>query len=349
MKRPATAFCAITISIQLLVVCGCACTTLPPPGPGNHHGIALCIGLNRIDPAHYGSSGILFGCENDANDMLAIAKTKGFTGDTILTEKATRAAVLDKIRQAKSALRDGDIFMISYSGHGGQTKDGNGDETDGEDETWCLYDGQLIDDELYAELRAFSEGVRILMFSDSCHSGTVARVLMADFDLPREAPADRGLLNLSATPRASRMSELNARFQKAIDVGGARDVVAVRALDPETVLNTYVTNQAFYDDIQKRVAGDKSPETRGRNEPKILSINACKDDELAGDGSGNGVFTAALCKVWDGGKYEHNYSCFHQDIRDEAKRKRAAQTAQLSNFADDQEFEKKQRPFTINP
>ena len=50
-----------------------------------------------------------------------------------------------------------------------------GEEADKLDETWCLYDGQLIDDELYFELSKFAAGVRILVLSDSCHSGTVVR------------------------------------------------------------------------------------------------------------------------------------------------------------------------------
>jgi hypothetical protein len=38
-------------------------------------------------------------------------------------------------------------------------------EADKLDETWCLYDGQLIDDELYLELGKFATGVRILVLS----------------------------------------------------------------------------------------------------------------------------------------------------------------------------------------
>jgi len=48
---------------------------------------------------------------------------------------------------------------------------------DGKDETWVLYDRQLIDDELYALWAKFVPGVRIVMLSDSCHSGTVSRVM----------------------------------------------------------------------------------------------------------------------------------------------------------------------------
>ena len=56
------------------------------------------------------------------------------------------------MRGAAKALKPGDLFFLTYSGHGGQVPDVTGDEDDKQDETWCLYDGQLIDDELYFEL-----------------------------------------------------------------------------------------------------------------------------------------------------------------------------------------------------
>ena len=57
--------------------------------------------------------------------------------------------------------------MLSYSGHGGQLPDLNDDEPDQEDETWCLYDGQVVDDELSELYSHFKQGVRILVLSDS--------------------------------------------------------------------------------------------------------------------------------------------------------------------------------------
>src|SRR5678815_3771458 len=79
------------------------------------------------------------------------------------------------MRKAAKLLAAGDLYFLSYSGHGGQVPDVTGEEDDKKDETWCLFDGQLIDDELYYELSRFGEGVRILVLSDSCHSGTVTR------------------------------------------------------------------------------------------------------------------------------------------------------------------------------
>jgi hypothetical protein len=124
-------------------------------------GMAITIGLNAVDPAHYsGWSGELRACEFDANDMAAIAKAQGFTASTLLTRAATRQAVLSHISDAAQKLQSGDILLLSYSGHGGQLPDLNSDEPDGLDETWCLFDGELVDDELY---NSFSfQGVRTI-------------------------------------------------------------------------------------------------------------------------------------------------------------------------------------------
>ena len=139
-------------------------------------GMSLHIALNEVDPGHYdGWSGPLGACEFDAHSMAAIAKAKNMAPQQLLTKQATRAAVLSGIRNAAKSLQAGDFFFLTYSGHGGQVEDISHDEKDKQDETWCLFDCQLIDDELFLELAKFKKGVRVLVFSDSCHSGTVTR------------------------------------------------------------------------------------------------------------------------------------------------------------------------------
>ena len=141
-------------------------------------GISINIGLNSVDPAHYnGWSGQLRACENDARDMQSIADKKGFDTRLLLTQDATSANVLQALGDAASQLEKGDIFFLTYSGHGGQVRDTNSDEDDHRmDETWVLFDRQLVDDELYALWGGFKAGVRILVLSDSCHSGSVVRM-----------------------------------------------------------------------------------------------------------------------------------------------------------------------------
>jgi hypothetical protein len=180
-------------------------------------GASLHIGLNAVDPKQYsGWDGQLTACEFDANDMQALAKARGFTKITKrLTKTATRNRVLADIKAAAAKLKRNDIFFLSYSGHGGQVPNtGNDLEPDGFDETWCLYDGELIDDELYAALEQFVSGVRIFVLSDSCHSGTVLRAIQFSA--------------LGVTPVRPRMMP--------------RDVA----------LRVYMDHQKFYDKIQQR-------------------------------------------------------------------------------------------------
>jgi hypothetical protein len=144
-------------------------------------GISVHIGLNNVDPKQYeGWDGQLAACEADAKDMRALAKKRKFKSSTLLlTKAATAEAVTAAILGAAKILKSGDLFLLTYSGHGGQVNDTNGDEKDGQDETWVCYNRQLVDDELYDLWAKFKAGVRIFILSDSCHSGSVTRAIPA--------------------------------------------------------------------------------------------------------------------------------------------------------------------------
>lgn len=259
--------------------------------------VSLHIGLNAVSGAAYGGwEGPLSACEFDANDMAALAKAKGMKPTVLLTKKATRSAMLSAMRAAAKALQSGDFFFLTYSGHGGQVPDVNGDEDDKKDETWCLYDGQYIDDELYSELGKFKAGVRILVLSDSCHSGTITREAMLP---PATIP----------TQRPKNMP----------------DAVAMR---------TYREHQAFYDKLQRDVAagaGDRviDPDNAlaqvavsgrlsaiaSRFDAALILISGCQDNQTSMDGEHNGAFTEQLLRVWNQGGFKGNYAIFHARIR----------------------------------
>merc|ERR550537_1052461 len=100
----------------------------------------------------------------------------------------TRDVVLATIREIGSRTNDDDMFIFFYAGHGDSVIDLDGDEDDGKDEAFVLLDNfgfgsestYLVDDE-FAECLAtsFSLNTRILIFTDCCHSGTIA-----DLDRP---------------------------------------------------------------------------------------------------------------------------------------------------------------------
>jgi hypothetical protein len=246
-------------------------------------GLSLHIGLNFVDPTHYqGWDGQLAACEFDAKDMSALAKKKGFKPTMLIREEATANAVTEALTDAAGQLKVGDMLYVTYSGHGGQVPDKNGDEKDKMDETWVLYDRQLVDDELYTLWSRFAPGVRIFVLSDSCHSGSVTKATLYE--------------HLAAHPLARDFSD--------------DTTVRTRAL-PENVRDaTYSQNKKLYDRIQKSFqSGDKVAVNSS-----ILLISGCQDNQLSSDGARNGLFTQTLLKVWNKGKFKGRYRKFHQDI-----------------------------------
>src|SRR4051794_37513915 len=100
-------------------------------------GLSLHVGVKSADP----SMGFpqLRGCENDAQAMAEIASLCGYRDPRILLgREATAPALLDAIAGASGQLVSGDIFLVTFSGHGSQLRvlreDPN--EPDNFDETW---------------------------------------------------------------------------------------------------------------------------------------------------------------------------------------------------------------------
>ena len=282
-------------------------------------GIAVTIGLNEVDPDHYGGPMRLRGCVNDANDISEIAADQGFDcKDPLLDAKATRTAVIAAIEGAANSLEAGDIFLLHYSGHGGWVKDDGGDEDDGRDETWCLYDGMMLDDELGRLWAAFAAGVRVVVLSDSCHSGTVARgdVYRAAAVVGDLAPGDRG--NLAA--ESSKAS-------------------AFRFLPDEVVRGTYSRNEKFYNVIAKASGGD-DPKIKA----SVLLISGCQDNQLSADLKDNGLFTARVKEVWNNGRFTRGYRAFHSSI---VRRMPSTQSPNFYPIGKPDTAFWNQKPFTI--
>ncbi len=264
----------------------------------NAKALSLHIGLNAVSAAAYeGWDGPLAACEFDANDMAALAKGKGMKATVLLTKKATRAEVLSALRSASRTLKAGSLFFLSYSGHGGQVPDTNHDEPDKKDETWCLYDGQLIDDELYLELSRFAAGVRVLVLSDSCHSGSVTRDRLP----PPPPPGQRPKLMPDTVGR--RVYAAHQAFYDGLQASVAK--AAAKAVNPDAALaHVAVTGAAA-----------QATALVGAFNPAVLLISGCQDNQTSMDGDHNGAFTEQLLRIWDHGKFTGSYGAFHSRIR----------------------------------
>jgi len=142
---------------------------------------ALLVGLKGVDASKYGGwDGVngCQGCELDVDNIDHILSALNYKTVILKTQAAKASAVLSALKKAAADSRKGDIFVFYYSGHGGQQPDENGDELDGQDETLVAYNREIIDDELNKIWPKFRAGVRIVMLSDSCNSGTNYRMVM---------------------------------------------------------------------------------------------------------------------------------------------------------------------------
>jgi hypothetical protein len=214
----------------------------------------------------------LNGCVNDARDVAAALKPLGFTTrtTTVLTDAdATKAAVMGKLTELTDRVRQGklDHLIFSFSSHGTQIKDLDGDERDGVDEAFACYDiaqkgdqwdrdTVIVDDELHAQFTGLPAGVLVEVLLDTCHSGTGLR----DGDI----------------------------------LQGRRP----RFLPPPTVKGLQTANRARA--RQGEVRGLRELTHAARGEAKPVLFTACRSDQVASDatfdGRSNGAFTYFFLK-----------------------------------------------------
>lgn len=241
--------------------------------------LSLHIGVNVVDPQRYAKlPDVLFNAEADAEAMERIALSRGFDTKVLRSREATRAVVLDAIGGIADRLRSGDFFFLTYAGHGGQVPDKDGDELiesggkpDTMDETWLLYDTQLLDDEIFAALTSFAPGVRVFFMSDSCHSGTVAR------------------------------GDVDARFEY-LDANGAE--LRVRWARPDVTFAEYDDHR---DEYTSRAAASGRASVRD-TQVKVVLLSGCQDKQVSLDGDGNGAFTTSFLQAWGDTGFTGDYN-----------------------------------------
>ncbi|CAA6814209.1 MAG: Peptidase C14 [uncultured Thiotrichaceae bacterium] len=294
-------------------------------------GISLHIGLNRIDPQKYGYDGKLNACVNDAIAMQAIADKKGYASTLLLDEAATARNVVVAIQQAYKKLNADDIFMMTYSGHGGQTVDNSKDEdkdedisligtdenedeiyfdTGGKDETFCFYDRMYWDDELNRQLAQFKPGVRILLIADCCHAeSNYKNIDEEDIDA---LPPTRGF-----------------------GIEKSMEIVQLHQAKSYT--------QHYREDFLR---------ANSKIDASLIQLAACKEGELSRDANPNdskplyGQFTKNLLKIWDNGHFDGNYQELLQNTGARIHRSYQQTPVYKTEGPSNRVFEQ-QKPFTI--
>jgi hypothetical protein len=81
---------------------------------------------------------------------------------TLAAERATRAALLQALQDARTALADDGLLILTFAGH---TVRGDGPP---EAAQWCLFDGGLEISQLADQLALFPERARLVIIADTC-------------------------------------------------------------------------------------------------------------------------------------------------------------------------------------
>jgi hypothetical protein len=231
---------------------------------------SLHIGINHVDTNHYqGWDGRLRGCENDALFYHQLAVKEGCTVSKLLLNRdgdnlPTAKNVLGFLDYSIAELEAGDNLIITYSGHGGILEDKNYDEHDFQDETWCLYDRQLLDDELFAKFSRFRSGVNIVLISDSCHSGSVSK--------------------------GDEVMEWSEDNDATITLPGTR-----RYAPRQQLFGAYQANRYLYEPLMKMPMVRKEEIAAG-----VLQLGACQDNEFAMEDGEHGLFTKTVMRILQG-------------------------------------------------
>lgn len=140
----------------------------------------LACGCNLYPGAAPGSN--LNGCLNDLADVSNTLGLWGYQVEKLENAQATRANIINKLNQLIINSQPGDHVAFYYSGHGTQVGDVSGDEIDNIDEAIACYDfpsGIIRDDEFRTIFAKLPDGVTCNAIFDTCHSGTMTRLLGA--------------------------------------------------------------------------------------------------------------------------------------------------------------------------
>lgn len=253
--------------------------------------VSIHIGVNQ--PSERSPGRRLGQSETTAWRMAGLAGQAGYHSIQVLRgPAATRHAVNGALAGAAGILEHGDTLLVSFSGHGDHTRSHNFDERTGCDQSWCLHDGHLLDDQLAGYWRLFQPGVRIVVVSESCYSGGMGRT-------GDEPPAWAG--------------NGGAAWAPAPDAG--RRMRGWRGPDP--------VDAAVAEALASCIADP--PRDRYEIQASVLMLTASAEDQKAEDG----LFTRHLLDVWSDGAFTGSYCSLYQEVRSRVIRDRRSQEPQI--------------------
>lgn len=242
---------------------------------------ALLVGIN-----YFGTSNELRGCINDVKNMSRFLNERfGYAWEdmVILTDDQrqynkvpTRENILRAMQWLTNGASPNDSLFFHYSGHGGVTKDLDGDEDDGTDQVIYPLDfqqnGFIVDDIMHdIMVRPLPPGCRLTALYDSCHSGTA-------LDLPF-VYSTKGVVKEPSILKDVGGDALGAVLSYSRgNIGGMLSSLGKAA--------TTVYRGGSFD--QEKVRQMKA------SPADVISLSGSKDDQTSADASFNGNASGAM-------------------------------------------------------
>jgi len=211
--------------------------------------------------------------------------------------------------------RTNDSLFFHYSGHGGQTKDLDGDEADGYDEVIYPVDhetaGEIVDDIMHEIMvKPLPPGCRLTSIFDSCHSGSA-------LDLPYIYSTEGKVKEPNLAAEAGQNLLTTATSYARGDMGGVlKGVVGL--------VKTATGSQ------QKASEYAKATRTSPAD---VISWSGCKDSQTSADAHEAGDATGAMSFAFMSTLYANKNQTYQQllvNVRD-ILRAKYSQKPQLSS------------------
>ena len=209
-------------------------------------------------------------------------------------------ALINK-RRGEAPKPGSDIFVIHYTPGTawkatplqGNTQDAFGNFSS----CWCLVDQPMLNHDLYKLWFNFADSVRIVVLSDSCHSGS----------------RDQGL---------HRTGTCNATWPRPVVATREHPAAAAPHPDPARAIPPRAQAQIisaahadFFKTANQRIAATRSLAAEPEPSAAVLLLAGCLDDQTSGDMPENGLFTGSVLQVWADGAFQGNYAGFLDQVK----------------------------------
>jgi len=190
-------------------------------------------------------------------------------------QKPTRENIVQAMHWLVRGAAPHDSLFFHYSGHGGQTKDLDGDEADGFDEVIYPMDfeenGHIVDDDMHDWMvKTLPPGCRLTAIFDSCHSGSA-------LDLPYTYTTAGKIQEPNLVAEAGQGLLSAVKSYTRGDVGGALSTVM------GIVKNSVNSGKA-----------EQISKTTKTSPADCISWSGCKDSQTSADTEEAGKATGAM-------------------------------------------------------